>query len=125
MRCSNERCELYGQDITARNREDDGSLSPRATCPVCGEVLVGQCAMHVILDTDNGPLVIRVADDASCTICGKRITVESFRGASGPICLGDPEDPIFTCVDHFLHPDSDEHGRNMDKLANHVAAKWA
>lgn len=40
MRCQNERCELYGQDITAQNREEDGSLSPRETCPVCGEGLV-------------------------------------------------------------------------------------
>lgn len=40
MICVNQHCELHGQQITGRNRGDDGSLSARETCPVCGEALL-------------------------------------------------------------------------------------
>lgn len=40
MICPNPQCEIHGQQITGRTRQDDGTLSPRETCPVCGEGLV-------------------------------------------------------------------------------------
>lgn len=40
MTCPNPRCEIHGQTVTGRNRNEDGTLMPRTTCPVCGEALV-------------------------------------------------------------------------------------
>jgi DNA-binding XRE family transcriptional regulator len=42
MTCANPTCECHGQPITGRTRQEDGSLTPRTTCPVCGEELVSE-----------------------------------------------------------------------------------
>ena len=40
MTCPDPQCECHGQTVTGRNRNEDGTLTPRTTCPVCGEGLV-------------------------------------------------------------------------------------